>query len=109
MAHDILYVNPQGESQKYIFEFDDDLTGDAALNDIGSGSTITAYDSAGVDKSSTILSSKTRTAMQLSVVIGSLTEGEDYRIEFLGQGSTSSLKVIKVLELRARKLITGAA
>ena len=109
MAHDILYVNPQGESSKYIFDFTDDLTGDTTLNNIASGSTITAYDSGGSDVSATILSSKTRTGMTLSVLLGSVTEGEDYRVEFLGQGTTTSLKVIKVLEVRARKYITGAS
>lgn len=107
MAHDILYVNPQGESQSYIFDFSDDLTGDTTLKDIGSGSTITAYDSSGSDVSSTILSSKTRSNMLLTVTIGAVTDYEEYRIEFVGQGNTSSLKFTKVLEVRARKLIQG--
>ena len=47
--------------------------------------------------------------MVLSVKIGSVTEGEDYRIEFLGQGSTTANKVIKVLEVRARRYIQGAS
>lgn len=107
MAHDSLYVNPQGELQPYIFDFSDDLTGDTTLFDIGSGSTITAYSYAGTDVSSTILSGKTRTNMLLSVNIGAVTEGEEYRIEFLGKGSTSSKIFIKVLEVRARKFIQG--
>lgn len=108
MAHDILLVNPQGESVTYPFDFALDLPNDTTLNNIASGSTITAFSSDGTDVSSTILSSKTRTSMVLSVTIGSLTEGEEYRIEFLGQGATTSLKTIKVLQVLARKFITGA-
>lgn len=107
MAHDVLLVNPQGESINYPFDFSADLPGDTALNNIAGGSTITAYSSDGTDVSATILTTKTRTSMTLIVTIGSLTEGEEYRIEFLGQGATTSQKYIKVLEVRARKFITG--
>jgi hypothetical protein len=111
MAHDTLYVNPSiagtAEKQNYIFDFSDDLTGDTALYDIGSGSTISAFKYDGTDVSSTILSSKTRTNMLLSVDIGSVTEGEEYRVEFLGKGSTTNRIYIKVLEVRARKFIQG--
>ena len=55
MANDILYVNPASELQHYIFDFSDDLTGDTTLKAIGAGSTITAFDSSGVDQSSTVL------------------------------------------------------
>jgi hypothetical protein len=109
MAHDILYVNSQSETIPYEFDFAPHLTSDSALNDIGSGSTINAYSSAGTDVGSTILSSKLRTAMVLSVKIGSVTDGEDYRIEFLGQGATTSNKVNLVLEVRARRYIQGAS
>ena len=111
MAHDTLYVNPSlggtTEKQNYIFDFSGDLTGDTTLSDIGSGSTITAFKYDGTDVSSTILSNKLRTNMLLSVDIGSVTEGEEYRIEFLGKGSTSNDIFIKVLEVRARKYIQG--
>lgn len=110
MAHDTIYLNPQGESVKYEFDFTDDLTGDTTLTNIGaSDSTINAYSSAGTDVGATILSAKTRTNMKLSVVIGSLTEGEDYRIEFLGEGTTTGFKVIKVLEVRARRYVQGSS
>ena len=108
MAHDILYLNPQGDSWAYTFDFALDLPGDTVLKDIGSGSTITAFSSDGTDVSSTILSSKTRTGMTLIVTIGSLTEGEEYRIEFLAQGNTTSVKLIKVLQVLSRKFVTGA-
>lgn len=106
MAHDYLYQNTN-ESRIYVFDFADELTGDTALNNIGSGSTITAFSSDGTDVSATVLSSKTRTGMTLSVVIGTLTDGEEYRVEFVGQGSTTSAKVTLVLEVRARKYIQG--
>lgn len=108
MAHDILYVNPNGvEKQNYIFDFSDDLTGDTVLADIGSGSTITAYDSTGTDVSSTILANKARTNMLLSVDITSVTDFQEYRIEFAGKGNTTNRLYVKVLEVRARKLIQG--
>jgi len=109
MAQDVIYLNPQGEVQTYAFDFADDLPGDTALSDIGSGSTITAFSSPGTDVSSTILSSKTRTAMVLSVKVGAVTEGEDYRIEFLGKGATTTQLFNKVLEVRARRYVQGAA
>jgi hypothetical protein len=107
MAHDILYVNPQSEVQTYTFDFAPDMPGDTALSDIGSGSTITAYDYDGTDVSATILSSKLRTAMTLSCKIGAVTEGEEYRIEFVGKGSTTTQLFTKVLEVRARTYISG--
>src|SRR3990167_6780523 len=107
MAHDILEVNPQSELQPYTFNFALDLPDDTALADIGSGSTITAFSSAGTDVSATILSSKTRSNMTLSVKIGSVTDFEEYRIEFVGKGSTTNDIFTQVLEVRARKLIQG--
>ena len=106
MATDYLYINTT-ESVTYTFDYASDLPNDTTLNNIGSGSTITAYSSAGTDVSSTILSSKTRTSMVLSVVIGAVTDFEEYRVEFVGQGATTSNKITKVLDLRARKLIQG--
>ena len=108
MAHDILYVNPDSEVQPYTFDFAPDLPGDTTLSDIASGSAINAYKWDGTDVGSTILSSKTRTGMTLSVKIGSVVEGEEYRIEFLGKGATTTQQFVKVLEVRARVYITGA-
>lgn len=107
MAHDILLVNPQSEKQNYIFNFADDLTGDTTLADIGAGSTITAFSSAGTDVSSTILTNKLRTNLLLSVDISAVTDFEEYRIEFVGKGSTTNNIFTKVLEVRARKTIQG--
>ena len=107
MAHDILYVNSQSELQPYVMNFALDLPDDTALSDIGSGSTITAYSSAGTDVSSTILSSKTRSSMTLTVKIGAVTDFEEYRIEFVGKGATTTNIFTKVLEVRARKTIQG--
>lgn len=107
MAHDILLVNPQSELQPYTFNFADDLPDDTALYDIGSGSTITAYNSAGTDVSSTILSSKSRSNLTLSVKIGAVTDFEEYQIEFVGKGSTTNNIFTKVLIVLARKTIQG--
>ena len=111
MAHDVIYVNSQSELIKYQFDFGDEesLSTDSALTDIGAGSTISAFSSPGTDVSATILSSKTRTSMILSVKIGSVTDGEDYRVEFVGKGATSSNVVTKVLEVRARRYVQGAS
>ena len=107
MAHDILLVNPQSELQPYVMNFAPDLPDDTVLSDIGSGSTITAFSSAGTDVSATILSSKARTSMTLTVKIGSVTDFEEYRIEFVGKGATTSDIFTKVLEVNARKKIQG--
>ncbi len=108
MAHDILYINPHGvEKQNYIFDFSDDLTGDTTLADIGAGSTITAFDFEGVDQSATVLANKTRTNMLLSADITAVKEGEEYRVEFAGKGSTTNRLYTKVLEVRARTKIQG--
>lgn len=88
-------------------DFAEDLPSDTALSDIGSGSTISAADSAGTDVSATILSSKVRTAMTLSVKIGAVTEGAEYRVEFVGKGSTTSNIFNRVLVVYARTKIQG--
>lgn len=107
MAHDILYISPQSELQPFTFDFSDDLPNDTTLKDIGSGSTITAFSSAGTDVSATILSAKTRTNMTLIVSIGAVTDLEEYRIEFVAKGNTTSNIFTRVLEVRARKYIQG--
>lgn len=107
MAHDQIYLNSQSELQPYTFNFAPDLTSDTTLKDIGSGSTITAFSSDGTDVSSTILSSKTRTNMLLSVNIGAVTDLEEYRVEFVGKGNTTNNIFTKVLIVLARKKIQG--
>lgn len=109
MAQDIIYLNPgAAEKQNYSFDFSGDLPGDTTLSDIGLGSTITATKYDGTDVSSTILSNKLRTTMNLSVDIAPAIDGEEYRITFLGKGSTTNRLVAKVLEVRSRTYIQGA-
>lgn len=92
MADATLVIDPSS-SKPYEVDFAPFLPStDSALNDIGSGSTIDAFNFAGSDVGSTILSGKTRTSKKLSVTIGSLTLGQEYRIRFVGQGATSSKK-----------------
>lgn len=81
---------------------------DAALNDIGAGSTIDAFNFAGTDVGSTILSGKTRTGLTLKVTIAALTLGQEYIIRFVGQGSTSSEKKVLTLTVRARDTLEGS-
>ena len=107
MAHAIKYVHTS-ETLRYTFDFTDDLPStDSALADIGT-STINAVDFDGTDVGSTILSNKTRTGKTLIVDIGSLTDGEEYTITFKGVGATSSVPIVKVLEVRARSELTGS-
>lgn len=106
MANALAYVHPS-ESLRYIFDFTDDLTGDTTLKDIGSGSTITATNFAGTDVSATILASKTRTNMTLLVTIGTLTEGQEYVVTFLGVGNTTSIPIVKTLLVLARAKVHG--
>ena len=109
MADALLYQNTS-ELLPYTFDFSPYMpTTDAALNDVtGVGaSTITAAKYDGTDVSSTILSNKTRTGLTLIVTIGSLTEGEEYRVSFTGIGATSAAKKTLVLEVRARAKIEG--
>jgi hypothetical protein len=47
--------------------------------------------------------------MKLSVEIKSVTNGEDYRIEFLAVGNDTSRASMKVLEVRARRFMQGSA
>lgn len=110
MAHAIKYVHTS-ETLRYTFDFADDLPStDSALADVTGGpptSTITATDFDGTDVSATILSNKTRTGKTLIVDVGSLTEGEEYTVTFKGVGATSSVPLVKLLEVRARSKIVG--
>jgi hypothetical protein len=109
MADSLLYMNP-AESISYEVDFADVLpSADSALSNVGaSDSTIEAVSYAGTDVGSTILSSKTRTGKKLSVVIGSLTLGEEYTITFKGEGATSTQKFVKTLRVLCRSNIGGS-
>lgn len=99
----VLVMDP-ASSKAYVFNFTPDLPStDSALADIGAGdSTIDAFNFAGTDVGATILSSKTRTGKTLSVVIGSLTLGQEYRVRFVGEGATSGQKFTKWLQVLCR-------
>jgi hypothetical protein len=105
----ILYMNPS-ESRVYTFDFSPDLpTTDSALSNIGAGdSTIDAFNFAGTDVGSTILSAKTRTGKTLLVTIGALTLGQEYLIRFVGEGATSGQKFVKTLKVLARDKLEGS-
>jgi hypothetical protein len=78
-------------------------TTDSALNNIASGSTIDAYEvGTGTDVGATVLSSKTRTNKTLTVLVGALTVGKEYRLRFIGQGATSSQKFTRWFLVLAR-------
>jgi hypothetical protein len=104
----ILYMNTS-ESKAYPFDFSDVLPStDSALSNIGAGdSTIDAFNFAGTDVGSTILSNKTRTGKTLIVTIGSLTLGQEYDVRFVGEGATSGQKFVKILKVIARNNLEG--
>ena len=95
MAHAIIYLSSTSK-RTYTMNFADVMpSSDSILVDIGAGSTITAT------------KSETRTGLTLIVTISSLTDGEEYRIRFHAQGTTSSGQEDKVLEIRCRDKIEG--
>lgn len=108
MADAILYMHTS-ESKAYTFDFADVLPStDSALSNIGAGdSTIDAFNYAGTDVGSTILSTKTRTGKTLIVTIGSLTLGQEYDVRFIGEGATSAQKFVKMLKVIARNDLEG--
>jgi len=99
----VLVVDPSS-SKTYTFDFSADLPStDSALSNIGAGdSTIDAFNFAGSDVGSTILSAKTRTGKTLLVTIGALTLGQEYRVRFVGEGATSGQKFTKWLQVLCR-------
>ena len=102
MAEAILTVDPAG-TKVYTFDFSPVLPStDSALSDIGSGSTIDAFDSTGADVSATILASKTRTTKTLLVTLKLLTLGQEYRVRFVGEGATSKQRFTKWLQVLCR-------
>ena len=106
MADAIKYVHPL-EQITYTMDFQDVLPStDSTLNDIGSGSTISAVKSTGADANS-VLFSKTRTSKTLLVTFKNLVEGEEYLVTFLGQGATSTTRFVKTLKVLCRTGMTG--
>lgn len=99
----VLIVDP-ASSKAYTFDFSPFLPStDSALSNIGAGdSTIDAFNFAGTDVGSTILSSKTRTGKTLIVTIGALTLGQEYRVRFVGEGATSGQKFTRWLQVLCR-------
>ncbi len=104
----ILYLHTSS-SQAFTFDFSDVLPStDSALSNIGAGdSTIDAFNFAGTDVGSTILSAKTRTGKTLIVTIGALTLNQEYIIRFVGEGATSGQKFVKTLKVLARDELEG--
>lgn len=104
MADGVITIDP-ASSKVLTVDFEPYLpSADSTLSDVGSGSTIDAYEvSAGTDVGSTILSSKTRTSKTLTVKVGSLTLGKEYRLRFVGQGASSSQKFTRWLLVLARQ------
>jgi hypothetical protein len=107
MADAIVYVHPM-QQLTYTADFQDLLPStDSALNDIGSGSTISATKSNGTDASANLFS-KTRTTKTLLVTLKNCTKGEDYRVTFLGQGATSTQRFVKTVIFLCRDNMTGS-
>ena len=106
MANDIIYASPDGEVVNYQFDFSPDLPSDSALTAIASGTDVTAakFDGTAVNG---IISNKAKSGLLLSCDITPATDGEEYRVKFVGKGATSSNVIVKILEVRSRKYIQG--
>jgi hypothetical protein len=103
----ILYLH-SGGAPVYTFDFSDVLPStDSALSDIASGSTIDAFNFAGTDVGSTILSSKTRTGKTLTVKLDATTLGQEYIVRFVGRGATSGQDFVKTLKVLIRDDLEG--
>ena len=106
MADAIKYIHPLDQIV-YTVDFQDLLPStDSALNDIGSGSTITAKKSDGSDADS-VLFSKTRTTKTLLVTLKNQVEGEEYLVTFLGQGATSGQRFTRTVLFPVRSKLVG--
>jgi hypothetical protein len=106
MADAILYRHPS-EQVTLTVDFQDVLpTTDSTLNNIGSGSTISATKSDGSDASA-VLFAATRTSKVLTCILKNLTDGEEYTVTFLGQGTTSTERFVKTYLVLVRKSLTG--
>lgn len=100
---DNIIVMDPASNKSFTMDFSPVLTSsDSALTDIGAGSTIDAFKFDGTDVGSTILASKVRVGKTLSVTLGALTLGQEYRVRFIGQGATSNQKFTKWLQVLAR-------
>ena len=108
MSIALLYMHPL-DTQSYTMDFADDLpSSDSALADINSGSQINVTDSTGLTVTNTVIASKTRTSKTLIASIHGLTNGQDYEVQFWGQGATSGQRFVKTLAIRCRSNIQGA-
>ena len=98
-----LYMDP-GSEKEYTFDFSPVLPStDSTVKAIAAGdSTITAFNFAGTDVSSTILLNKTASGKTLKVTITALTLGQEYRIRFTAEGTTSAQKFTKWLQVLCR-------
>jgi hypothetical protein len=107
MAH-FLIDKRSTEKLSYIVDFSEIL----GLTDTSlQAATVTIYDSAGVDKTATILQVATlnNAAMTVALSLKDGLDGEDYTIYVKGSGNNESLTVspVRVIELRVRDNIVG--
>lgn len=90
----------------YDIDFTDDLPADSALN--SGTSTVTATDSAGTDRSATVIANVTVAGMVLKADLKAGVDGEDYKVVFKGIGNTSAKPFEHVIEMRVRDKLIGA-
>lgn len=106
MPDTIKYCHPL-EQPTLTADFQDLLpVADSTLNNIGSGSTITAVTSDGTDADAKLFA-KTRTSKTLLVTLKNLVDGEEYLITFLGQGTTSTLRFVRTFKVLVRTGLVG--
>lgn len=108
MADAIFYIKTT-ESRPYTMPFADILPStDSSIKAIAAGdSSIDAFNFAGTDVGSTILSSKAVSGTNMTVTIGSLTLGQEYTVKFLAEGTTSGARIERQLKVICRNNLDG--
>jgi len=107
MADVIRYIHPLA-SVTHTEDFQDVLPStDSAVEAIGSGSTITAVDSAGKDQTASILSGSTISSKTMTTTLHNLLEGQEYTVTFWAEGATSGTRHVKTLKVLCRSQLTG--
>ena len=103
MAMDVVYKRTT-EDVPYTFDFTDLLPSTDATVTLVS---VIATDTAGVDKSSTVLSGSAAATKTLTTVLQAGLEGEDYVVRATARGATSGRDFTQVIEMRVRDTIIG--
>ena len=108
IADAILYMKTT-ETRIYTMPFADILpTTDTSIKSIAAGdSSIDAFNYAGTDVGSSILSAKSVSGTNMLVTISALVLGQEYIIKFLAEGSVTSSRLELQLKVICRNNLEG--